>query len=493
MRDGDPQMVTLVGQPGVGKTRLLIEFQRRLEGRETPVRVLRGRCLAFSSVVYWPLSEVLRSECAIVDGDSGAEAWSKLAGRLGHLLASYEGPEQVQRRLGPMARLVGAEAPDDQLIIEPEDEQSARESFFGAVRAVFEALAQEQSLLLAWEDIHWADQGTLDLIDYLSRWLRAPVLQLCLAREELLERRPSWSSVRRDATVTYLEPLAPAETRKLVEALLRATGTASELRDTLAQRSGGNPLFAEAIVTRIAEEDTTTAAELPDTVQGVLAARLDALDPVERELVAHASVIGRTFWESALAPIAARAGADLEAALRALRQKDIVVLGDPGRLQGERELSFKHVLIRDVAYAMLPKAVRARKHAEVAGSIEQRAGERGEGVAALLAEHYGRAATLAEEVHIDGADVTTLRTKALQFGEAAGDAAAALFSNGEAPSRFVWGESSRRSSSGSSACRTGRSATSPSMSQSCTARLARRWHTRASARQRSSSISRAST
>ncbi|HWX73717.1 MAG TPA: adenylate/guanylate cyclase domain-containing protein, partial [Solirubrobacteraceae bacterium] len=391
-RDSAPHLVTVVGQAGVGKSRLLFELERRLDRAEAPIQLLRGRCLAFgSNVVYWPLTEMLRAECGILDGDSGAQARAKLNERLGSLLAASEGSEQVERRLAPLARLLGAQAGGDEPLAEQEDGQSGREAFFGAVRAVLEALAQERTLLVAWEDIHWADEGTLDLIEYLSQWLRAPVLQVALARDELLERRPSWSTLRRVTTTTFLEPLAPGEVRDLIASMLRSAGTPTELPEALAERSGGNPLFAEAMVQRIAEEGSATAAELPDTVQGLLAARLDSLERFERQLVSHAAVLGRVFWESALQPVAEAAGADLQATLAALREKDIIVPGESAHIAGERELAFKHVLIRDVAYEMLPKAVRAHKHAEVGEFIEQRAGGRGEGVVALLAEHYGRA------------------------------------------------------------------------------------------------------
>jgi predicted ATPase/class 3 adenylate cyclase len=437
VRDAAPHLVTVVGQAGVGKSRLLLEFEQLLGRQDGQVRVLRGRCLAFgSSVVYWPLTEMLRAECGILDRDTGLEARAKLTERLGALIAAREGDDFVERRLAPLARLLGAESAGDAQLLEQEDGQNARESFFGAVRAVLEALAEERTLLLAWEDIHWADEGTLDLLEYLSQWLRAPVLMVALARDELLERRPAWSTLRRTTTTTFLEPLAPSEVRELITGLLRSSGTPKELPEALAERSGGNPLFAEAMVQRIAEEGGATAAELPDTVQGLLAARLDSLERFERQLVSHAAVLGRTFWESALEPVAAEAGADLVATLAALREKDIIVPGESGQVVGERELAFKHVLIRDVAYEMLPKAVRARKHAEVGALIEQRAGERSEGLVALLAEHYGRAATLADEVHLGIPELQELRAKAFEFSEAAGDAASALFANREALTHY---------------------------------------------------------
>ncbi|MEA2313383.1 MAG: hypothetical protein QOI03_75, partial [Solirubrobacteraceae bacterium] len=436
VRDAGPQLLTVIGEAGVGKSRLLREFEALLQRREPPVRTCRGRCLAFgSSVVYWPLSEMLRAECGILDVDSSEQARAKLTERLGPLLSAHEDPELVEHRLASLARLLGAELPDDHLAAQEEDQQSARESFFGAVRAVFEALAGEGAVVLAWEDVHWADEGTLDLIEYLAQWLRAPVLQVCLARDELLARRPNWSTLRRTVTTTFLEPLDQRDTRALVAALLGESVTAIELPETLAERSGGNPLFAEEMVQRIAAEGGATAAELPDTIQGLLAARLDSLEPFERQLVAHAAVLGRTFWEAALEPLAAAAGENLTTTLAGLREKDIIIPGEGGSA-GQPELAFKHVLIRDVAYEILPKAARARKHAEVGAFIERRVGEGGEGIVALAAEHYARAAALGGEVRMPVEELDGLRTRALECGEAAGDTAAALYSNLEALAHY---------------------------------------------------------
>ncbi len=436
-RDRGPQLVTIVGQPGVGKTRLLGELEGRLQERNGGVRLLRGRCLAFGQgVVYWPLAEMLRAGCGIGEGDEPAEVRSKLADRLGPLLAAAGEHDLPERRLAPLARVLGADSYDGGEPGAPDSDRDQRESFFGTVRAVIEAIAREEPLVLVWEDIHWADEGTLDLIDYLSRWLRAPVMQVCLAREELLERRPAWSAARRTATVAFLEPLVHADAQRLIESLLRASGAVGETARALAERSGGNPLFAEEMVARIIEEDGGGTGELPDTVQGVLAARLDALKPLERQLVAHAAVLGRTFWESALEPVAAAAGSELGPALAALQEKDIMLPGDGRAPAGERELAFKHVLIRDVAYEMLPKAVRARKHAEVGAFIETRAGGQGEGAVALVAEHYSRAAALAAEAHVGHEELAGLRRLALEYGEAAGDAAASMFANSEALARY---------------------------------------------------------
>ena len=188
----------------------------------------------------------------------------------------------------------------------------------------------------------------------------------------------------------------------------------------VAARSGGNPLFAEEMVNRIREEGASDAETLPDTVHSVLAARLDALRPLERRVLQHAAVVGQTFWQGSLDALAAEEGLELADALTALEEKDLVVPRPGSRLAGEHEYAFKHALIRDVAYGTLPKSVRARKHAEVGRFIEERVGERGEAAVALVAEHYGRAATLAPTANLDPAERDRLLERALRFARGGG-------------------------------------------------------------------------
>jgi adenylate cyclase len=432
-------LATVIGEAGVGKSRLLQEFERELLLGQTVPLVRRGRCLPYgSSVAYWPLGEVIRAECAIVDGDPPATAWAKLSARLDELFDEprREGAASSPSRIALIARLLGIEAPEESSPAEELDAQRAREAFFAAVRSCVEGLARERPLVLVWEDIHWADEGMLDLIEHLVQWAHAPVLQICLTREELLERRVDWGGVRRDATTIFLEPLGEQHTRELISSLLAIDEPSESLIATVAARAEGNPLFAEEMVRRLSEEEGASAAELPATVQALLAARLDSLEPFQRRLLAHAAVVGRTFWEGALAPVVEAEGGDLQEALRALREKDLLVAGEGSALAGEPELAFKHALIRDAAYEMLPKSVRAEKHFEVARFIEQRAGERVEEVVALLAEHYGRAAQLGAELSLSSSELEPYRAKALRYLEAAGDAATAFYSNAEAFSQY---------------------------------------------------------
>src|ERR1017187_6700481 len=226
-----------------------------------------GRCLPYgSSIVYWPLGEVIRAECGIIDGDPPAAAWKKLSARIGELL---DGPESDSRsaasKTAVVGRLLGIEGPDDPVLPDEEDAQRALEVFFAAVRSCVEGLARGGPLVLVWEDIHWADEGMLDLIEHLVQWVRAPVLQICLARDELLERRVGWGGVRRDATTLFLDPLGETDTRELISALLDVNGDKDGVIAAVAARAEGNPLFAEEMVRRLAEEDGASAAELPAT------------------------------------------------------------------------------------------------------------------------------------------------------------------------------------------------------------------------------------
>ncbi|HEX7609548.1 MAG TPA: hypothetical protein VF380_02645, partial [Solirubrobacteraceae bacterium] len=333
-----------------------------------------------------------------------------------------------------LARLLGAEERLDGAV--EEDQQGVRESFFGAVRAALEALAGGRVLVLAWEDIHWADEGTLSLIEYLAQWLRAPVLQVCLARDELLERQPTWGAPRRGASSIFLEPLTIGEARELIEALARQSGADVRAPGELAERSGGNALFAEALVDRYGETAPGDSAALPDTLQSLLAMRLDALSAHERELIGHAAVVGRSFPQSALESVAAASGTDLAGSLAKLCAKNLIEIGERDEWAGEPVFAFRHVLIRDAAYESLPRAVRARKHAEIGEFVELRIGARGGDAVSLLADHFACAAHLAREAHLPAEEVLRMGVKALEFSEAAGDGAAAMFTNEQALAHY---------------------------------------------------------
>jgi adenylate cyclase len=448
VREQRPHLVTVIGQAGVGKSRLLRELTARVANADRKPAIRLGNCPAYGAgLAYWALGEIVRGQFEIVDTDDSEAAFGKLRRGIEALVSEAETEEPPERVAAIVGRPLGIEPPDPQMQVgEAEDPQQTRDRLFSAVRSLVEGASRHQPLLLAVEDIHWADEGMLDLIEYLARWVRGPALLICLARDELLDRRPGWGGGRLNATSMALDPLAPERTRELVDALLTTGGGNGngQLAEQVAARSGGNPLFAEEIINRIREEGTSGTEALPETVHSVLAARLDALPRPERRVLQHASVVGHTFWEGSLAGLTTEERVDLGPALAALQEKDLIVPSPGSRLAGEREYAFKHVLIRDVAYSTLPKAVRAGKHAEVGAFIEERAADRSEGVVAMVAEHYGRAAALAEAADLDPAELERIDARALHALEAAGDGSAALYSNQEALAHYEMALSLRR-------------------------------------------------
>ncbi|MFL5892714.1 MAG: AAA family ATPase, partial [Solirubrobacterales bacterium] len=447
VREERPHLVTVIGQAGVGKTRLLREFATELAEREQKAAFRVGHCPAYGAgLAYWALGEIIRGQFEIVDTDDSELAWGKLVNGIEAVSSYLETDEPPDRLAATIARPLGIEPPPELAaatgVHDSDDPQQIRDRLFSAVRSLVEAASKRWPVVIAIEDIHWADEGMLDLIDYMARWIRGPALIVCLARDELLERRPGWGGGRRNYTTISLEPLSQGEARELVTTLL-ANGTASngsnghgDLVPQVAERSAGNPLFVEEMVNRIREEGSKDVDTLPESVHAVLAARLDSLSVPERRVLQHASVVGQTFWRGSIAGLHEEEGIDLPAALNGLEEKDLVVSSAGSRLAGEQEYAFKHVLIRDVAYSTLPKSLRARKHAQVASFIEERAAERSEGVVAMVADHYARAAALGADADVDQAELREINSKALTALESAGDAAASLYSNQEAINQY---------------------------------------------------------
>ncbi len=434
-REGRAHLVTLIGQAGVGKSRLLRELTDRVAELEPAPLVEIGQCPPFGSGrSYWALGEVLRAQFGISADEPADSAWEKIRSGVRAQIGGEIDEEEAERVINPIGLVLGLE-PENAGAGEADDPQRLREALFSSIRTLTERLCGQRPLLLAIEDIHWADEGMLDLIEHLARWVRGPLLIVCLCRDELLDRRPDWGGGRRNATSIALEPLSVAETEQLVGSLYGGTESDPALISRVAERAGGNPLFAEEMVNRLQEAGADPEA-LPDSVHSVLAARLDSLPPFERQLLQYASVIGQSFWEGVLLRASGAEGREVESALASLQERELVIGSQTSRLAGEHEYAFKHALIRDVAYGMLPKASRCRQHFAVGGLIEERAEETGEGAVALVAEHYGRAAALGAEAGVEADELSRISLPALQFAEAAGDAAAALYSNREALGHF---------------------------------------------------------
>ncbi|TML15914.1 MAG: hypothetical protein E6G33_06985 [Actinobacteria bacterium] len=337
-----------------------------------------------------------------------AEAEAKLSSALEDLVD--EDVEWVQTHLRP---LIGQASP-------AEVGSDRRDEAFAAWRRFFEALAERRPLVLVFEDIHWADDGLLDFIEHLVDWVRGvPMLVLCTARLELLERRPAWGGGKLNAATIAVAPLTDEETATLISALAERPLLEAETQSALMARAGGNPLYAEQFVRMLAERETIHDLPLPESVQGIIAARLDALLPDEKALLQDAAVIGKVFWVGALAAGTKRG--ELEQRLHALERKEFVQRARRASVAGETEFAFKHLLVRDVAYGQIPRGERAEKHRQVAQWIESLG--RLEDQAEMVAHHYLSALELERAA---GRDVGELTPRAREALREAGDRAAKL-------------------------------------------------------------------
>jgi class 3 adenylate cyclase len=375
-----PQLVTLVGLPGIGKTRLMLEFAAGVERAQG--RTLRGRPLPYGEpAAYWAFGQIIREACGIFATDSAGVAAERLDARAASLLPATEARE-LATHLSILARLT-------------EDTVEDRRALFASAQRFLEALAREQPTLVVFEDLHWADESLLELLEGLSARLGdVPLLILALARPELLDTRPSWARLQTNLTV-QLQALTDAHTRTLVRRLLSGAADQS-IAGRIEAMGAGNPLFIEELAAWLSESDAAGVAGLPANVKTIIAARLDQLPPAERQMILDASVIGDVFWEGTLEALGG--GAALNETLRALERRGLIRHSPASRLQGDQELIFKHGLVREVAYATLPIAVRRERHGVVARFLEQAAGDP-TAYAVILAHHWreaGEAANAAD-------------------------------------------------------------------------------------------------
>jgi class 3 adenylate cyclase/tetratricopeptide (TPR) repeat protein len=410
--EGSPQLLTLVGAPGMGKTRLVAELYRIVEAEPELIWWRRGRSLPYGEgVAFWAFAEMVKAHAGILESDTGEEAAAKLRSAVADLVT--EDADWVENHLRPLVGLPGREAaaPD------------SRGESFAAWRRFVEALAEQRPLVLVFEDLHWADENLLDFVDHVADWATGvPVLILCTARPELLERRPGWGGGKRNAQTVSLSALSDEDTARLLAALLEQPVLAAETQAALLDRAGGNPLYAEQYARMLAERPGH-GPELPETVQGIIAARLDSLPAAEKELVRNAAVLGKVFWLGALKAVGGVERPEAEQLLHALERKEFVRRERRASVGGEVEYGFAHLLVRDVAYAQIPRAQRVDKHRLAAEWIELLAADRSEDRADMLAYHYVAALELAEAA---GVGTEALSGPARRALREAGDRASAL-------------------------------------------------------------------
>jgi class 3 adenylate cyclase/tetratricopeptide (TPR) repeat protein len=412
--DRTPELVTLVGVPGIGKSRLVWELFGIVEQVPDLIYWRQGRCLPYGDgITFWALGEMAKAHTGILESDSSAEAEDKLAHTIAGLLPDERDSHWVEGHLRP---LVG-------LATEGDASAESRHEAFAAWRRFFEAIAEERPLVLVFEDMQWADDGLLDFVDGLSeRVSGVPLLVLCSARPELLERRPGWGGGKRNAATVSLEPLSDIETARLVAALLDRPVLPADMQTALVQRAGGNPLYAEEYVRMLADRGEGDLP-LPETVQGIVAARLDLLADEEKVLLQHAAVLGKVFWTDALVSLSKLEHRELEDRLHALERKEFVSRERRSAVAGEAQYVFRHVLVRDVAYGQMPRAARVEGHRQAAEWIESLPPDRSEDRSEMLAHHYLAALDYARSA---GRDAHELVGRAAPALREAGDRAMAL-------------------------------------------------------------------
>jgi class 3 adenylate cyclase len=374
-----PQLVTLVGVPGIGKSRLVYELMRSVEADPDLTTWRQGRSLPYGEgVAFWALGEMAKAHAGVLESDPAEDAARKLSEAVHEAIPASKDADWVTGHFLP---LIGAGG-DAALGVD------RRSEAFAAWRRFFEALAEQRPLVLVFEDLHFADEGLLDFVDHLVEWASGvPILVLATARPELLERRAGWGGGKTNTTTVSLPPLTDEATASLIGALLGGPVVQAQTQSELLARAGGNALYAEQYARMLLERGDVGELPLPESIQGIIAARLDGLTPEEKDLLQDAAVIGKVFWAGAVAALDGRPSrAALEERLHGLERKQFVRRERRSSVADETQYAFVHLLVRDVAYGQIPRTARAEKHRLAASWIESLG--RPQDHAEMLAHHY---------------------------------------------------------------------------------------------------------
>jgi class 3 adenylate cyclase/tetratricopeptide (TPR) repeat protein len=475
------QQVLVLGAAGVGKSRLLWELEKYLDGLPQEVYFRKGRCLPYGpGVGFRALAEIIKTQCGILDDDPHPVAETKLRATVQQVFSDFVSTtgslrDLLERQGGSHALalaeaastadvaaithwlgvVLGLRPADDGTAIDPE---TVKEELFWALRRFFARLAASLPLVLAFEDIHWADSILLQFIEQARESLaHLPILILSLARPEMAQSGSgaAWvarAQADRASTTLALAPLPEVESRVLIHELLSNDHLPPAFEELVLRKAEGNPFFVEEIMRILIDSGTLVyrdsawevvkpleSARIPDTIQALVGARLDALPELEKRVIQGASVIGRIFWLGAVDDMFPQISrGQVQAALDMLESREFIVSRGNPTFAGDAEYSFRNVLTRDVAYNSLPKALRGDAHAHVAAWIEAKAGDRLREFADLLAYHYEQALALGREMMTLGAaTVEALEDKAIRFLEAAGDVASERQALAEAE-QYYW-------------------------------------------------------
>jgi class 3 adenylate cyclase/tetratricopeptide (TPR) repeat protein len=389
------QLVNVVGVAGIGKSRLVLEFASELDAGPEFFYWRQGRSLPYGEETpFWALAEIVKAHTGILRTDDPEAAEEKLRRAVRTALSDETEASWVESRMQALVGLRGAG-----------DDHGRLESF-AAWRRFFEALAAIRPTVLVFEDIHWADEGLLEFIDHMTAWASGvPLLIVCTARPALFERHPGWGTAHANSTLVTLSPLTDEDTSAIVSALL-GDGVAEEVERELLERAEGNPLYAGEYARMLVDRGFLRRAggvwrieggeelPLPESVQAIIAARVDALPPEEKRLLQAAAVVGRVFWLGAVATLTGLPHYVVGERLERLEGKGFLRRDRASTVGGEAQYSFHHVLVRDIAYGQVPRGTRADDHAHAAEWLEALKIDRAD-LAELVAHHYHCALELA--------------------------------------------------------------------------------------------------
>jgi tetratricopeptide (TPR) repeat protein len=412
-----PRFATIVGEPGLGKSRLVAALLAYVDTHAEAITWRQGRCLPYGSgISFWALGEIVKAQAGILDSDDASVATAKLD----EVLPEGEERAWFRERLLP---LLGIES----------GSRAERDEQFTAWRRFLELLAGQRPTVLVVEDLHWADPAMLAFLEELENHAAAvPLLVLGTTRPEAQAQAQTSTAVRIE-----LQPLPDDAAADLLRTLFQASSIAPELLHAVVERGAGNPLFAEEFVRLLRDRDLLAETDgeialrpdaelpVPESIQSLLAARIDALPSAWKAVLGDAAVIGKVFWSGAVAAMGEQSVDVVAAAFDGLAQRELVRAQPRSSIAEEREYTFWHVLARDVAYAAMPRARRSARHVAAARWIESKAGDRVEDLAQILAHHYVAAMDLA----VAGGDeslAAELQAPALRFLMLAGRRALGL-------------------------------------------------------------------
>jgi class 3 adenylate cyclase/tetratricopeptide (TPR) repeat protein len=426
-------LVSVTGIAGIGKSRLAWEFYKYMDGISGVSRWHRGRCVSYGEgVAYWALAEMVRGRAGILEGEDAASAGAKLHAAVEEHVSDTEERRWVEPRL---AHLIGLE----------EKGSREREDLFAGWRLFFERMAERDPVVMSFEDMQWADASLLDFIEYLLDWSRNhAIFVLTLARPELVERRPNWGAGRRNFTSIYLDPLSVGAMTELVDGLV--PGLPDEERDRILARAEGVPLYAVETVRMMIDRGLVVrdgaryrpigplgALEVPETLQALIAARLDGLTAAERSLLQDAAVVGKSFTRPLMLRLTGLEPGAVDDLFASLVRKEVIALQADPRSPERGQYSFLQDLVRSVAYETLTRRDRKDKHLAVAAYLESSRGADEDEFVEVIASHYLKA----YELGPDAADGSEVKAKAREMLVRAGERAAAIAAAEEGQGYFL--------------------------------------------------------